>query len=158
MKYLTGRVLDIGCYDCKVVPTAFGVDGRKANGVDLVTDNLYTLPEQRIGFFDCVFSSHCLEHLRDDYYALKSWSKLIKPDGYLILYLPDGRRYSNEGNMEHMRDYNYYNFMFWFRRCFCGEGKDFRGDNFRPIFKLIESGEDPHEEDLYSFYLVAKKI
>ena len=38
-----------------------------------------------------VFSSHCLEHLCDTTAALSSWWGLVKPGGFLILYLPDSR-------------------------------------------------------------------
>lgn len=158
MPYLNGDIIDIGCYDCKIIPSAFGVDGRKAEGVDLVTDNLYNIFFYDNRLFDVVFSSHCLEHLENDYGAIKAWSPLLKKGGYLILYLPDGKRYSNDDNMEHMRDYTYENFMFWFKRVWCGEGKDFKGNNLKSIYKLIESGQDPEEEDMYSFYLVAQKL
>jgi predicted SAM-dependent methyltransferase len=162
LPYLNGFVIDIGYGGHKIVPHAYTIDGRDLPELDFKTDNLYTLPEQlhgKIPLADAVFSSHCLEHLADDYGALMSWTKLIKKGGYLILYLPDGSKYSNIGNPEHMRDYNYDNFMFWFDRVFCGEGKDFRGNNFPAIYEMVESSKDPDfENDMYSFYLVARKL
>ncbi len=158
--FLGGFVIDIGSAGSKVKPDAFGIDGREFEGVDFVTDNLYSLPEQlrgKVKLADCVFSSHCLEHLKNDYEAILSWSHLIKPGGYLILYLPQAVSYDSYQNFEHMRNYNYEDFIFFFKRCFCGEGKDFRGNNFHPIFELVE-----HDLDLgvdrYSFYLVARKL
>jgi len=161
-KYLQGKVLDIGCGDHKVTLEAIGIDGRDRPGVDFILKDeisIYMLgiiyPELEDA--NTVFSSHCVEHLENDTSALLSWSALIKPNGYLILYLPDGRKYSNEGNMEHMRDYTYDNFMFYFKRVFCGEGKNFKGENLPAIFKVLESGED-FREDCYSFYVIAEKL
>lgn len=164
MPYLSGRGVDIGGYDCKVMPDAFCIDGRQADGVDFVTNDLYDVVNSVVAIdgwdlwdLDYVFSSHTLEHLKDDYAAITEWSRFLKVGGYLILYLPDGRRYSNVENKWHMRDYNYDNFMLFFKRCFCGEGL-LTGTENTPMFELVESGEDPHEEDMYSFYLVARKL
>lgn len=40
------------------------------------------------GPFDYVFSSHCLEHLRNPIAALEHWRTRLKPQGVLFLYLP----------------------------------------------------------------------
>jgi SAM-dependent methyltransferase len=40
------------------------------------------------GKWDYVFSSHCLEHIKDWKDALKIWTASIKPGGVLFLYLP----------------------------------------------------------------------
>jgi SAM-dependent methyltransferase len=39
--------------------------------------------------FDCVHSSHCLEHMRDVGKAITDWWSLIKPGGYLVTVVPD---------------------------------------------------------------------
>ncbi len=39
--------------------------------------------------FDFVYSSHCLEHLRDAEESLKNWIRVVKPGGYLIISVPD---------------------------------------------------------------------
>lgn len=157
-KYLYGKIIDIGAGGYPITEEAICVDGRNVGKVDVLTNNLYEL--YQFGILreaDIVFSSHNLEHLTDDTWAITEWSRLLKQDGLLILYLPCGSKYSNEGNMEHMRDYNYDNFMFYFKRVFCGAGKDFKGENFPAIFELIDSGTD-YREDCYSFFLVAKKL
>jgi hypothetical protein len=161
-KYLQGKVIDIGCGDHKVTPEAIGVDGRDRPGVNIVIDgrDIHRLSYEyqvQLGNADTVFSSHCLEHLINDTFALTDWAFLIKANGYLILYLPDSRKYSNDGNLEHMREYTYETFMFYFRRVFCGEGKNFKGENFDPVFKIIESGVD-FREDCYSFFVIAQKL
>jgi len=160
-KYLVGEVMDIGCGDESIVPNSFGVDGRVFPCVSHATDNLYDLPSQlpnKIGSFDCVFSSHTLEHLPDSYRCINEWSEFVKPGGYFILYLPDGEAYNNYENPEHFHDTRYEPFIFWFKRAFCGEAKNFKGHAYSPAkFNLLESGQDKGP-DKYSFYLVAKKL
>ncbi len=38
--------------------------------------------------FDFVYSGHTLEHMVDAEIALKNWWRVVKPDGYLIIYIP----------------------------------------------------------------------
>src|ERR1700749_1442663 len=112
-KYLEGKVLDIGCGTHKIKSDAIGIDGRDVRGVDIVLkdeDEIYELKDSNYEFAkeaNTLFSSHCIEHLRDDYCALMCWHGLIKQGGYLILYLPDGNLYSHDGNLEHMRPYTF---------------------------------------------------
>ena len=39
--------------------------------------------------FDFLFSSHCLEHVRDPAEALANWIRVIKPGGHLVISVPD---------------------------------------------------------------------
>jgi len=41
------------------------------------------------GSFDFVFSSHCLEHMRDPAEALSNWIRVVKPGGHLVIAVPD---------------------------------------------------------------------
>lgn len=162
--YLKGKIVDIGCGSSKITQDAIGVDGRDMKGVDVVLkndDQIYNLElfyVKKLGDADLIFSSHCMEHLSNPYHAIWDWSHLIKSGGYLILYLPEASRYDSYENLEHMHNFNYKDFIFWFKRVWCGEGKNFKGENLRAVYSLIESGLDPDEEDLYSFYLVAQKL
>lgn len=161
MKYVTGSIIDIGCGPDKIHPEALGVDGRNLPGVNLVTDSPYMLSRELIknefqDEFSTVFSSHFLEHLSDQHCAIMSWRSLLVTGGHLILYLPDGRYYNNQENPEHMIDMNYDQFIFWFKRSFCGEGKDFRGNHLPKLFELVDSGLDIGE-DRYSFYVICRK-
>lgn len=160
-KYLDGDVIEIGCGDEPVKEGVFGIDGRDFPCVKYRTTDLYNLPEQlheRLGMFDCCFSSHVLEHLPDSFRCVLEWSQFVKKDGYFILYLPEGSAYDNFANPEHFHDTRYEQFLFWFKRTFCGEALNFTGlPYFHPLFELIESGLDVGE-NRYSFYLVAKKI
>lgn len=50
------------------------------------------------GSFDFVHASHVLEHLHDPTQALKDWSKLLKPGGYIVGEVPSWELY--EGKRE----------------------------------------------------------
>lgn len=156
-KYLNGKIYDIGCGHDKICPEAIGIDGRPVFEGGVIQEGLTTFPSEIHESLDVVYSSHTLEHMEDDYCTIKEWAKLLKKEGVLILYLPDGRYYNNYSNLEHMRDYQYEQFMLFFRRTFCGEGKNFKGEYLPKTFELLEDGPDIGE-DRYSFYLVAKKI
>jgi SAM-dependent methyltransferase len=41
------------------------------------------------GSFDFVFSSHCLEHLRDPAEGLRNWFRILKAGGHLVITVPD---------------------------------------------------------------------
>lgn len=43
--------------------------------------------------FDFLYSSHCLEHLRDPAVALDNWLRVVKPGGYLVFQIPDEDMY-----------------------------------------------------------------
>jgi SAM-dependent methyltransferase len=80
---LSGRGLDIGCGDDPVRPDVqpFDQEHGDANCVTRFVDE----PEG----FDYVFSSHCLEHMRDPDAAIGDWWKLVKPGGAMFVVVPD---------------------------------------------------------------------
>jgi SAM-dependent methyltransferase len=80
--YFSGRVVDIGCGRDIVVPHAIPFDLEQGDAQRILD---YLEPES----FDCVHSSHCLEHMRDVESALKQWWALIRPGGYLVIVVPD---------------------------------------------------------------------
>lgn len=47
---------------------------------------LATVPDASLDF---VHSSHCLEHLAEPVVALRSWARVLKPNGHLICTVPD---------------------------------------------------------------------
>ena len=79
--YLSGRVLDIGAGDDPVVQHAEIFDQAQGDANHIV-DHL----EPRS--FDCVHSSHCLEHMFNPISALSQWWSLVKPGGYMITIVP----------------------------------------------------------------------
>lgn len=156
-KYLSGTIIDIGCAAHKITPDAIGVDGYAAEGVNVITTDLYNLSSHPdLPKADVVFSSHCLEHLTNDTAALQDWAKLLKHRGFLILYLPSAEKYNNANNEFHFREYTLNSFLFYFKRVFCGEGVEYN-KRIEPIFEVIEAGND-FGYDKYSLYLIAQKL
>jgi SAM-dependent methyltransferase len=39
--------------------------------------------------FDFVHSSHCLEHLKDPREGLRNWMRVLRPEGHLVVTVPD---------------------------------------------------------------------
>jgi hypothetical protein len=78
---LFGEGYDIGCNRKEwAFPGAICIDPK----IDPTFD-AYKLP---LGKVDYIFSSHCLEHLRDWSEALDYWGEKLKREGVLFLYLP----------------------------------------------------------------------
>lgn len=140
-RFCQGLVLDVGCGNDLIVPGAKGIDGRALPTVWRVTQAIEALDldlPDLVGKCDAVFSSHCLEHLRDDHGALVSWARMLRPGGYLCLYLPDDQKYDNSKNPEHIQAYTRVSFL----------------EKFQDLpLALIESGDD-HGDDRYSFWVV----
>jgi SAM-dependent methyltransferase len=80
-RYFSGRVIDIGYGGDLVVPHAVPFDLPQGDAQCILD---YFEPES----FDCVHSSHCLEHMKNVEIALCNWWSLVKPGGYLII-VPD---------------------------------------------------------------------
>jgi len=79
-KYCRGNGIDIG----------YGGDLLTANcqGWDFEHGDAHTMKGLKAAQFDFVYSSHTLEHLTNPELALQNWWRILKPEGYLILYLP----------------------------------------------------------------------
>ena len=87
-KFCNGEGLDIGyggdpiTLDCCGWDSSDG-DAQYLKGIENET-------------FDFVYSSHCLEHMRDVREALSNWYRVLKPNGYLILYIPERDLYEKK--------------------------------------------------------------
>ena len=81
LSVLSGKVIDIGAGADTVMPHAIPFD--VAHG------NANHITEFAPGSFDCVYSSHCLEHMDDPTQTIHNWWSLVKPGGYLFLIVPD---------------------------------------------------------------------
>lgn len=83
------------CHDLEI-KTPFAFSGKEFTFVD--------------NELDYIFSSHCLEDFEDIHAVFKNWWKKIKPNGYMILLLPDmeNGRYPKvgefNGNPSHRTD------------------------------------------------------
>ena len=76
-----GHGIDIGCGNSPIHPSC-----RK---FDLEDGDANEIGEYVHEQFDYVFSSHCLEHMKDPFHALHEWWKLVRPGGVMIVIVPD---------------------------------------------------------------------
>ncbi|HEU4950669.1 MAG TPA: methyltransferase domain-containing protein [Holophagaceae bacterium] len=84
--YFRGRIIDIGSGTETVCPEAEPFD--MADG-----DANRILDFREAGAYDCVHSSHCLEHMLDPETALLQWWGLLRPGGHLVLVVPEENLY-----------------------------------------------------------------
>lgn len=152
--YTRGRGLDLGCGPEKVFPHARGIDSNKdeamfgirATAADFIVPTCEELLDFASGSQDYIFSSHLLEHIQDHEKALREWWRVLRPGGYLILYLPSKKFYPNIGEKGANPDHKH----------------DFVQDDIINVMKsiggwdLVED-EDRNEGTEYSFFLVFKK-
>ena len=47
-------------------------------------------------WYDFVHSSHCLEHMRDPAIAIENWIRILKPDGFLVVTIPEWEMYEKK--------------------------------------------------------------
>ena len=117
VKYTRGTGLDLGCGPQKTFPHFIGVDNCKdtqlfgiAMKPDVQVKTCERLDDFEDSACDFVFSSHLLEHIEDYEAALKEWWRVIRNDGYLVLYLPHKLLYPNVGqenaNPDHKHDFD----------------------------------------------------
>lgn len=96
-----GVVYDLGCGASKTVPGAIGIDRVPMGDViphlegalsaaDIVGDVSGELPIPDASA-DTIISRHILEHCVDPVKTMRCWTRKLKPDGRLILTLPDER-------------------------------------------------------------------
>ena len=120
VKYTRGKGIDLGCGPYKLYPHFIGVDNNQDEamfGISCKPDVKIQTAEDLSLFgshsMDFVFSSHLLEHIEPEKVAktLKEWTRLIKKNGFLVLYLPDKSLYPNVGqegaNPDHRWDPEY---------------------------------------------------
>jgi SAM-dependent methyltransferase len=85
-RFMSGTVLDIGSGHNLVVPHARPFDKRHGDANRIAS----YLPAES---FDCVHSSHVLEHMYCPRQALVEWWSLVKPGGYMVIVVPDENIY-----------------------------------------------------------------
>ena len=158
-RYCQGNGLDLGCGSAhKINESAIGVDRGLEGVVNLAGDvkNLYWFKE---GVLDYVFSSHCLEDFaypEEAAEVLKEWLRVIKPEGFLVLYLPlkgfIAPAGSQGANQAHQHDYQPEDVL---------ELLDGLGVDYKVVRKEVrQAGKLVSEELGYdvSFELVVKKM
>lgn len=78
--YCRGKGLDIGFGGDLILPDAQGWDFEHGDAQYLSGLNDET--------FDYIYSSHTLEHVADAGESLQNWWRVLKPGGYLLLFIP----------------------------------------------------------------------
>ncbi len=68
--------------------------------------------------FDFLYSSHCLEHVRDPAEALGNWVRVVRPGGHLIVSVPDEDLYEqgqwpSTYNTDHKATFTLYKTASW---------------------------------------------
>lgn len=106
-KYCEGNGLDLGYGGDPIVPNAITIDLPRHYFTPSwlkspAPQNLRGNAQYLYWFTDCsldyVYSSHLFEDFELDEMkpVLQEWLRVIKPEGYLILYLPDEQRYRKD--------------------------------------------------------------
>ncbi len=87
-KYCKGEGLDIG----------FGGDliTKDTDGYDFENGNAQYLKGIEDNSYNFVYSSHTIEHLPNPAEGVKNWFRVVKPGGYMILYLPHRELYEKK--------------------------------------------------------------
>ena len=111
-KYMSGeKVIDIGYKGYNnpelrtAVPHAIGVD------LDFPGYDGVRLPFDE-GTIDCVFSSHCLEHISSYQEAIRDWYRVLKIGGFMVCAVPSQMLYEkrrkppSKFNADHKRFYS----------------------------------------------------
>lgn len=89
-RYLVGNGIDIGCGPDSIFnyheQFPLMLSCRNWDLADGDAQYLQTVPDEA---FDFVHSSHCLEHMVNPKEALFHWLRVLKPDGHLVIMIPD---------------------------------------------------------------------
>ena len=92
LPYINGEGLDLGCGDARPWDWMVGVDSKAGNtgrGPNLIMD-ARDLSRFSDGAYDFVFSSYLLNEFPREEWGniVAGWWRVVKPNGYLILFLP----------------------------------------------------------------------
>jgi len=93
-EHIHGKTLDAGSgttYDVILtsgLENVIRIDKKKGKGIRQVDLNKIPFPFKNEEF-DTVFCSHVLEHLDSPYLVLKEFKRILKPNGTLIIALPN---------------------------------------------------------------------
>jgi predicted SAM-dependent methyltransferase len=115
VRYMNGHCLDLGAGPYRVFPHFVGIDnGHHWGHFDNVrVDDAADLRQFASASWDVSYSSHLLEHFPYEKVpaVLEEWLRVIRPKGFLILYLPDSAHYplcgSKHANPDHKWDVTY---------------------------------------------------
>lgn len=95
-KYFVGNGIDVGCGPDPLAQYSkmFPLMGTMKNW-DIQDGDAQYLESVQDDTYDFLHSSHSLEHMQDPYVALTNWIGVVKPNGYIILTVPDEDLYEH---------------------------------------------------------------
>lgn len=96
------EVVDVGCGGTKQRSSAFGIDRRPVQGVDVVCDLEHGLPLAS-GSVDHVFAVHVLEHVANVFALLDEIHRVLRPTGVLHVMVPHWRHPNAVADPTHVR-------------------------------------------------------
>jgi SAM-dependent methyltransferase len=89
-RYFVGNGLDVGGgVDSLALFRDFFPLAQTISRYDMENGDAQLLKNVDDNVFDFLYSSHCLEHLRDAKEALGNWLRIVKPGGHLVVQVPD---------------------------------------------------------------------
>lgn len=100
--YCVGNGLDLGFGGDPIVRSAICIDRAETDSARShherpspthIVGDIWHLRWFVDGSLDYVYSSHALEDAKDTRAVLKEWLRVIRPGGYLVLFLPDQKTY-----------------------------------------------------------------
>lgn len=162
VQWTRGKGLELGSGIQKLYPHFIGVDNAKDAALfgHPITPDIKVDTAERLEFIasnsmDFCFSSHLLEHIEPERVtgALKDWMRVIKPKGYLTLYLPDEDEYPKVGdkdaNPDHKWNVNYDRVIQYMRGAGSWDLVDFQKRNedreYSLLFVFKKTGSGQHE-------------
>lgn len=119
-KYLVGSGIDIGCGPdmlasphTHILNEVGQLTSFTCRGWDMADGDAQGMPGVADETFDFVYSSHCLEHMRDPSEALSNWWRILKRGGHLVVVVPDEDLYEqgvwpSRGNGDHKTTWTVY--------------------------------------------------
>jgi SAM-dependent methyltransferase len=89
-RYFVGKGLDVGGGgDTLALFQEFFPLATCISRYDLENGDAQLLKNVDDGAFDFLYSSHCLEHMRDAREALSNWLRVVRSGGHLVVQVPD---------------------------------------------------------------------
>lgn len=89
-RYFVGNGIDVGGgYDPLALFIEFFPLIKNVINYDAPQGDAQKLANVDDASFDFLFSSHCLEHMRDAEEALANWIRVVRPGGHLVVCVPD---------------------------------------------------------------------
>jgi SAM-dependent methyltransferase len=117
------RILEIGCSSGQLIDVLNGAKYSDITGVDISKDavhfckrrnmrDIIQMDGSKMGFkrgkFDLIIASDILEHMDDDFHAIREWRRVLKENGEIVAFVPAFRfLWSDHDEVnKHFRRYN----------------------------------------------------